>query len=401
MSESANVEPRRRKPRYQNGSLSQRKIAGRVCWYGQWWEAGHHRAKVLGSRSSMSRGEAAAQLARIVEPLNQAAGLHTPGARVFTFREFVLKEYLTLKSSVWKPSTAATNEAGIQKMLLPRFGPQLMSTITRRELQAFISEHAEKYSRSIVGKLKIWLQDIFQMAHADGQLAHNPAAALQIPRHCRPTAPRRALTFDQAAAYLKALDLRERLIARLCLVEGMRKGEAFALQWGDVEGSTIHIRRRVYDGRVDTPKNGRRECGLSDGTRELLEAWRKEAISDDPGFFIFVSGSLLTPLRPENLWKLHFKPRLQPMGLDWASYHVLRHTNATLMRKKGIDAKVGADQRGHGLGVSLSTYTHSDAEQKRAAVQELENAINERKIESDGTEQPGPGTEPQGNPDAE
>ena len=38
--------------------------------------------------------------------------------------------------------------------------------------------------------------------------------------------------------------------------------------------------------------------------------------------------------------------------------------DASLSRKANIDDKVSADQRGHGLGVSLSVYAVSDLEQK-------------------------------------
>jgi hypothetical protein len=40
-----------------------------------------------------------------------------------------------------------------------------------------------------------------------------------------------------------------------------------------------------------------------------------------------------------------------------------------------VDPKVGADQRGHGIGVSLDVYTQSDTEEKRAAVNTLEAAL--------------------------
>jgi len=44
------------------------------------------------------------------------------------------------------------------------------------------------------------------------------------------------------------------------------------------------------------------------------------------------------------------------------------------MKKYHVDPKVGADQRGHGIGVSLDVYTQSDREEKRAAVNTLEAA---------------------------
>jgi hypothetical protein len=54
------------------------------------------------------------------------------------------------------------------------------------------------------------------------------------------------------------------------------------------------------------------------------------------------------------------KPALETVGLGWAGFQVLRRTNASLRRKAKVDDKVAADQRGHGLGVSLEVYPHSD-----------------------------------------
>ena len=68
-------------------------------------------------------------------------------------------------------------------------------------------------------------------------------------------------------------------------------------------------------------------------------------------------------------------PKLEKVGLEWATFQVLRKTNASLSKKSGVDPKVASDQRGHGLGVSLEVYTSSDMEQKRAAVNKLEAAV--------------------------
>ena len=69
------------------------------------------------------------------------------------------------------------------------------------------------------------------------------------------------------------------------------------------------------------------------------------------------------------------KPALDRVGLGWATFQVLRRTNASWSKKYGVDPKVAADQRGHGLGVSMEHYTYSDLEQKRDAVRKLELAV--------------------------
>jgi hypothetical protein len=56
------------------------------------------------------------------------------------------------------------------------------------------------------------------------------------------------------------------------------------------------------------------------------------------------------------------------VGLEWVSLQVLQRTNASPSRKLKIDYKVSADQRGHGLGVSLEVYSRSDLEEMLEAV---------------------------------
>ena len=68
-------------------------------------------------------------------------------------------------------------------------------------------------------------------------------------------------------------------------------------------------------------------------------------------------------------------PRLKPVGLEWASFQVMRRTNASLSRKANIDDKVAADQRGHGLGVSWEVYSVSDLQQKIEAVTRLQSTV--------------------------
>jgi hypothetical protein len=69
------------------------------------------------------------------------------------------------------------------------------------------------------------------------------------------------------------------------------------------------------------------------------------------------------------------KPKLEKIGLEWATFQVLRRTNGSLSKKYRIDPKVASDQRGHGIGVSLKVYTCSDLVEKRTAVNKLEAAV--------------------------
>jgi len=108
----------------------------------------------------------------------------------------------------------------------------------------------------------------------------------------------------------------------------------------------------------DTPKNGKvREIAISDGTSDLLKEWRNLAADPSPRGFVFPSETLTTPLSADNLWRRVMKPKLEKVGLGWATFQVLRKTNASLSKKYGVDPKVASDQRGHGIGVSMEVYT--------------------------------------------
>ncbi len=69
------------------------------------------------------------------------------------------------------------------------------------------------------------------------------------------------------------------------------------------------------------------------------------------------------------------KPKLELIGLGWANFQVLRRTHASLGHELGIDPKVSADQRGHGIGVALDVYTRSSVETRRGAAEVLESSI--------------------------
>ena len=83
------------------------------------------------------------------------------------------------------------------------------------------------------------------------------------------------------------------------------------------------------------------------------------------------SERMVSPLLPDNILRRYIYPRLEPLGLDWINFAVLRRTHSTLHQDRGTDPKIIADQQGHGLGVHLSDYVDSSIARKREAVSAL------------------------------
>lgn len=367
-----------RRKRFQKGSVGTRKHGRHRVWVAQWWEEGHKKSKVLGKCSEMSRGQADAIMASILQPINETAGQKTSIA--YTFERYVQDVYLPVCRRKWKESTRMTSEATIQLHLLSGFGPTLLSDMTRDKMQTFLdAKAAAKNSQSIVAHLRWHLSGIFKMALSDGAITLNPTLGLYTPA-CKPNEAKRSLSGKEINLVLEALNLRERLIFRMAVFEGMRPGEILAIRLGNIQEHSVLIDLRVYRGNLDTPKGRKgkrtsRTVALSPGTWADLNCWREQFPTDNPSLFLFPSENLESPVGRDNLWRRHIHPKLKSVGLEWASFQVLRRTNASLSRKAMIDDKVAADQRGHGLGVSLEVYAVSDLQQKIAAVTKLESEV--------------------------
>lgn len=353
--------------RFQRGSL---KKVGKQ-WIAQWWE-GDHRRKARWS--GMTKSEAEKKLADILAPLNSE---RTSGAtKKPTFGEFVERTYLPFYRGKWKTSTAEDNEGRLRFHLTLIYASRPVDSFSRDEFQRLLNQKATDYSYSVVAHLRWALRQIFRMAVEEGYVERNPAEILYIPREAQH--PKRdVMSREEVKRLLEVLGQRERLIAQLAIIAGMRPGEILALTWGSLAGTTAEISRRLYRGKLDTPKTQRsnREAAFSDGLLEAIEGWRGQAASTEPSAWVFPSERLTMPVGKDNLWRRCFLPKLEAVGLGWANFQVMRRTNSSLMKKFKVDPKVGADQRGHGIGVSIDVYTQSDGEEKRAAVNTLEAAL--------------------------
>lgn len=297
-----------------------------------------------------------------------------------TFAQYVERSYLPHCRRTWKASTELTSVPAIRRDLMPAFGKRPLNTIARDEMQDLLDAKAPLLSFYVVGHLRWFLNAIFKLAVSDGLMRNNPASELRVLRNCKPGREKRPLSVEEVHRYLGVLDLPARLMARFAIYEGFRPGEILALRWGSIEHDLARVTERVYWGQFDAPKNGKtRESALSDGTLADLKLWRRVAQSTDAEAFVFASENPASPLSMRNVWPRAFKSRLEKIGLAWATFQVLRKTNATLSKKAHVDPKVSADHRGHGLRVSMEVYTISDHQQKREAVKQLESMIGRQR----------------------
>ena len=358
-----------RRRRYQQGSLKKR--CGK--WIGQWWEQGRRRNRALGPVSSMTKSKAREALDHILGAL---PGNQPERPEQSLFGPFVAEVYYPFYRRKWKVSTAMNNVNRVDVHLVSAYAQRPLAGISRDELQDLLDQKAAKLSASMVAHLRWDLKQIFDMAVAEGLIPRNPASLLFVPKEAK-REERLVMTIEEVQVCFCALDRRERLIAKLATLAGMRPGEILALRWERLTATHAEITERVYRGRFDSPKTNQsvRKAALTDGLLAEIEEWRALAVDRRKGALVFPSENPSMPLSRDNCFRRCIAPRLAAVGLSWVTFQVMRRTHSSLMNALGVEGKLVADQLGHSLDVNQNVYTQTSVDLRRTAVQKLESAV--------------------------
>jgi len=361
--------------RHQKGSLQVRQHGKRKMWVLLYRDGGTRKYATLGLYSKMSKTQAETKRDELIAEANARNAL-APDPDI-TFGQFLEGIALPFLRSKWKRSTAATTENRIDHHLKQTFGEEKLSTLSLKGLQAFLGEKAKTLSRSVVAHLRWDLRAIFKLALAEGYVERDPTGALYTPKQAEES-ERPTLTKEEVEPYISTLEQRESVIAHLAIFCGMRPGEILALQRRHIatDCKSLVIDQRLYRGDIDTPKTrtSARKVAIPPKTAAHLKEWM-ELVGAKPEAWVFASENEANPMWRDNVWYRHMKPKLDTVGLGWANFQVLRRTHASLGHDEGIDPKVAADQRGHGIGVAIDVYTKAALSRRAEAAERLESAV--------------------------
>jgi integrase len=344
--------------------------SGVKVWRFQWRDHGHPKTKLLGEYSKVSRRDARAEADRILAPLNALAR----SASIPTlFRRYVEQEYLATRT--WKQSTQGTTEQIIEQHILQAFGDRAIASVSRRELQTHLNaKAAANLSSSVVKHIKWQLKAIYRMAEGDGVVTVNPANGLVNPK-CKPEGEKKTITVDELLRAQMVLELRDRLVFRLSVAEGLRPSEIMGLQPGDYYDGMFHIRRRVYRGVIDEPKSqrSRREIPATSITAALLSKWL-ELLPVFSSVWLFPSETGKTPISCSNLLGRRIKPALAAIGVH-ANFQILRRTWVTKFSEAEKDPTVRAQLVGHSVDVEENVYRQAQPHVLKRAMKKLERKL--------------------------
>jgi integrase len=174
----------------------------------------------------------------------------------------------------------------------------------------------------------------------------------------------------------------------LLLSTGLRKGEALALRWEDIdwEKREIHIRgslARRPEGLVVGPtktKGSTRTIPVDADTIAVLRDRQKQQLKHGAACGDSAFGNLVfttptgRPIDPKGAWD-HLQRLCRRAGLDPRSVHALRHTSGSLMIDAGADSLIVARVMGHTSTHMTNRYVHPDDDTLRKAVPGVSAAV--------------------------
>lgn len=305
-----------------------------------------HKSANLGLRSETTKTQAKKKLADIIS--REVATRPDSSVRL---RWFVENKWLPTKEALWKESTTQTNKGVIEKQILEPLGVRKLGELDRSQLQLHLNRLAEMdYSYSTLQHTASFLRAILDEAMELDYLLKNPARKLKIPRVQRDkilgwgdqffAQGRVWLTIEQLRTVLKRLEGRDRLIAMLASLMAMRAGEVFGLMWGDYDGDTIHIMRRVYRGKLDEPKTEASNALLPVPriVKVALDMWKEKCGKPWDTSFIFESKNG-TPLHKDNWVRRVLEPAIAFDALYKVNFQVFRRTWTTHAPNYGAGMK--------------------------------------------------------------
>lgn len=352
-------------------------------------------------KRTMKRGfktikEAELALARI--KLDVANGTYHQ-ERVETYQE-IYELWVNQYEKTVEESTFVKTTSLFKNHILPAMGCYKIEKINVDVCQKHIDEWASKLKKFRV--VKAYAAKVLNFAIKRGYLQTNPFTLVDMPT----TANKKANINDeesenfynreQLIEFLTCLEKESNYKAytlfRLLAFSGMRKGEALALTWNDLNFKTneLRINKAIARGKdsqlyVKSTKTGiARTIKMDDKTMAILKEWKKKQKQDylilgfnttQPKQLVFSNeqNEYLQPTKTRK-WILHVQNKYK---LETITTHGLRHTHCSLLFEAGASLKEVQVRLGHSdVKTTMDIYTHVTQKAKEEAVLKFSSYLN-------------------------
>lgn len=313
-----------------------------------------------------------------------------------TVRE-LYDEYMAYHETETRKTSHVSAASKLQKRVLPYLGDCRLDKLSQQRLANW--------------KIDISKQDISLTTKKNGYAAFsamlnyavkmeyipkNPLLALGTFKDTNViTDPSRNMSYYTPEEFLKFIAVAEKhcdtikdwdyyVYFNILFYLGLRKGEATALKWSDIEGDTVHIRRSISQklggGDVETPPKNRssvRDLQIPVPLMEILNKHKERQKSTLHTFtdnFRICGGE--APLRDSSV-ENHNKKFSAEAGLPHIRIHDYRHSHASVLANNSINIQEIARRLGHSnVQITWNTYANLYPKEEERAV----NILNEIRL---------------------
>lgn len=299
-----------------------------------------------------------------------------------------------------KESTANKNKQVFDNHVIPDFGNQYVDKITVAELQKWADRKAKqivKY-RDAINEFNA----LFEYGIRLNYVSENPLKRIIIPK--KTSRPRRdtehnVYTREELNQFLevaKEYGLVQYTYFKLLSATGLRKSEALALTWQDIDlkAGTLSVNKTLAYGLgnktiIQPPKSpkSKRILPISDSLKEVLIDYKQKQKIISNKLFHTIKGTYLKMSKPDQ-WLKSIYAKDHEEKVKYASTHNLkepqfdlrhitvhgfRHTFATLLiGETNVKPKTVQMLLGHeNIQMTLDIYTHVNNKNKEDAVNAL------------------------------
>lgn len=287
------------------------------------------------------------------------------------------------------------------KNILAKYGDRGIEDVTAMEIISHLtSAKAQGYSATVVNSIRSIYRMIFDYAVANDYTPYNPVTSVRLPKGLK-RGKRVAPTDDQIRTIFANIDQPFGLFPVFLLCTGLRKSEALALQWTDVDldAKTISVTKSIdytvgAKPKTKAPKTeaGNRTVPILDILSERLAQERQGAADQD---YLFPApdstrggkgGGMMTLRGYEGAWLRYCEAAgfLGSNGKPTITAHNLRHGTATLMFELGVDELTAQRILGHSrIEITREIYTDLRAAQNAKSINKFNRGMNKYKPKKD------------------
>lgn len=272
--------------------------------------------------------------------------------------------------------------------ILRRHGSKTMEQVTALDIVNHLTAaKAAGYSRTVANSIRSLYRMIFDYAVANDLAKYNPVTSVKLPKGLK-QGKRTAPSDEQIKIICKNIDAPFGLFPFFLLCTGMRKSEALALTWGDVDlkKKEISITKSLdytvgAKPTVKAPKTeaGNRIVPIIDSLYPYLLEAQRTATSEylfpaPPSSRGGKGGGLMTLRGYEGMWERYCTAAglVDADGKPAIGAHNIRHGTATLMFELDVDVYTTQRLLGHSrVEVTQGIYTELRAKQKEKSVRKF------------------------------